>query len=150
MGYTTEFEGRVTVTPPLNPAEIAYLNAFADTRHIDGRDVYDVSDRGPRGNVPGPEVPGYYCQWVPTEDGTGIKWDGSEKFDYSVEWMQFLIDHFLRPGAHAQGRPGFEGFAFDHTVNGRIEAQGERVGDVWTLVANRNCVAEVRSIEVAQ
>ncbi|HVK36196.1 MAG TPA: hypothetical protein VM428_11120 [Microlunatus sp.] len=34
MGYTTEFTGFVTVSPPLNPAEIAYLDQFSDTRRM--------------------------------------------------------------------------------------------------------------------
>ena len=35
MGYTTDFEGAVTVVPPLNEHEIAYLRRFADTRRMD-------------------------------------------------------------------------------------------------------------------
>ena len=33
MGYQTEYTGSVEVVPPLNAAEIAYLNDFADQRH---------------------------------------------------------------------------------------------------------------------
>ncbi|MET7425485.1 hypothetical protein [Dactylosporangium sp. NPDC005555] len=34
MGYETWFTGRITVTPPLNPAEIGYLTRFSLTRRI--------------------------------------------------------------------------------------------------------------------
>ena len=34
MGYTTDFEGEFTVTPPLAPAHAAYLRALADTRRM--------------------------------------------------------------------------------------------------------------------
>jgi hypothetical protein len=90
MGYTTEFDGQVTVTPPLNEHEVAYLRRFADTRRMarakgpyytgagfrgqdDEADVTDYS-HPPAGQ------PGLWCQWVPTDDGTGIEWDGGEKF----------------------------------------------------------------------
>lgn len=33
MGYTTEFEGEVTITPPPNGAEVGYLQAFKDPTH---------------------------------------------------------------------------------------------------------------------
>lgn len=41
--------------------------------------------------------PGLWCQWVPTDDNEGIEWDGTEKFYYYVEWLQYLLDHFLKP-----------------------------------------------------
>jgi hypothetical protein len=34
MGYTTIFDGQISVEPPLNPEEIKYLNKFADTRRM--------------------------------------------------------------------------------------------------------------------
>jgi hypothetical protein len=32
MGYTTEFDGSVSISPPLNAHEIAYLRKFAASR----------------------------------------------------------------------------------------------------------------------
>lgn len=34
MGYTTTFEGSVSVVPPLNDQEIEFLNKFAETRRM--------------------------------------------------------------------------------------------------------------------
>ncbi len=34
MGYTTTFSGSFTVTPPLSPEQVAYLNAFNRTRRM--------------------------------------------------------------------------------------------------------------------
>lgn len=34
MGYATEFEGKFTITPPLQPAHRDYLNFFASTRRM--------------------------------------------------------------------------------------------------------------------
>jgi hypothetical protein len=47
MGYTTEFEGSFTVTPPLDPAQVTYLKAFAETRRMK-RSVSIVTTPDPR------------------------------------------------------------------------------------------------------
>ncbi|MFB7910802.1 hypothetical protein ACFC1T_30640 [Kitasatospora sp. NPDC056076] len=152
MGYTTDFTGRVAVTPPLNPAEIAYLRKFAGTRRMDraggpyyvdgsgyagqGRDA-DIRDfdKPPAGQ------PGLWCRWVTTADGAAIEWSQVEKFYDAPEWMTYLIDHFLKPRAHAQGTPGFEEFTFDHVADGTIDAQGEEPWDTWQLLVRGNEVS---------
>ena len=35
MGYTTEFEGHFDITPPLEPAQVAYLTAFSESRRME-------------------------------------------------------------------------------------------------------------------
>jgi len=37
MGYTTEFDGSVRISPPLNAHEIAYLRRFAVSRRVTRR-----------------------------------------------------------------------------------------------------------------
>jgi len=151
MGYTTEFTGSVTVEPPLNAAEIAYLTTFSETRRMHRTEgPYFVGD-GPGfgGNrvldpdKPPAGQPGLWCNWIPTEDGTQIEWDEGEKFYYSEEWMRYLIDHFLKFGAFASfaSDPQFKDFTFDHVVNGRIQAQGEEEDDTWVLVVKDNIVS---------
>lgn len=154
MGYTTDFEGTITVEPPLNPAEIAYLRKFAGTRRMDrANGPYYTGGTGYAGqgrdedvrnyNAPPAGQPGLWCQWVPTDDGTGIEWDQGEKFYEAEAWMRYLIDHFLKDGAEAQGQPGFESFLFGHVLNGTITAQGEDPGDRWDLVVTDNVVSRV-------
>ncbi|MFE7485549.1 hypothetical protein [Streptomyces sp. NPDC057552] len=151
MGYTTEFTGHVTVSPPLSPAEIAYLDKFADTRRMARKlGPYFVDGTGPFGqgqdadivnyNRPPEGQPGLWCNWEPTRDGTALKWNGVEKFYDADVWMAYLIDHFLQPGGKAQEHPGFEDFTFDHVVNGEIKAQGEDPDDTWTLHVTSNAV----------
>lgn len=83
-------------------------------------------NRPPRGQ------PGLWCQWVPTEDGSGIEWDGGEKFYYYVEWLRYICDHFLEP--------------WGYTLSGKVEYQGEsdedkgavhvyRIGDSGHMVS---------------
>lgn len=156
MGYTTTFDGYVTVEPPLNEAEINYLNKFSNTRrmkrklgayYVDGSgwagqgNDADIIDR----NTPPVGQPGLWCQWQPTEFGDAIEWDGGEKFYNAEEWMAYIIDHFLKPGGLAEGGLGFEDFTFDHIVNGTIEAEGEEQGDVWKLVVTDNVVKVKRA-----
>lgn len=148
MGYTTDFSGDVAVVPPLNEAECAYLTKFAETRHMTRtkgpyylggpRDEADVTD----GNTPAPGQPELWCNWVPTEDGAAIEWSGAEKFYGATEWMRYLINHFLKPGAVAStsGDKQFAGFTFDHVVNGAIDAYGEDPNDRWRLRVKDNDV----------
>ena len=109
MGYTTEFEGSVSISPPVNAHEIAYLRKFAASRRMDrARGPYFVDDSGPFGqgldddirdfNKPPAGQPGLWCWWEPIKDGTAIKWNGVEKFYNSEEWMTYVIDLFLKPG----------------------------------------------------
>lgn len=164
MGYTTDFDGSVQITPPLNPHEIAYLLKFSASRRmarergpyfVDGSGFFgqdrdpDITDY----NQPPPGQPELWCQWEPTEDGSAIQWNGTEKFYSADEWMAYLIDTFLKPGAALQaelanpvdGRDypeDFRHFTFDHDVNGVINAQGEDAEDKWRLVVTSNAVAK--------
>jgi hypothetical protein len=151
MGYTTDSDGQVTIDPPLNPAEIAYLTKFAQmTRdrgpYFVGGSYGQGSDPDIRNyNQPPEGQPGLWCQWTPTVDGTAIEWDGGEKFYEAEEWMRYFVDHFLKPGAAAQNASsssghGFTGFTFNHIVSGTINAEGEDPGDLWRIVVVDNVV----------
>jgi hypothetical protein len=162
MGYTTEFKGSVTISPPLNAHEVSYLRKFAASRRMDrARGPFFVEGSGPFGQGPDDDIrdfnqpssgqPGLWCKWEPTDDGTAIKWNGEEKFYDSAEWMTYLIDTFLKPGAALASElvskvPGrhypeeFEHFTFDHELKGVIDAQGEEQGDRWQLVVTGNIV----------
>jgi hypothetical protein len=113
MGYHTEFSGSVAVDPPLSPEVVAEFTKFSETRH--GGDTSRA-----------PWAPSYYCQWVPTADGTAIEWDGGEKFYGAEEWMTVVIDRFVKPAGSV--------------ANGEISAAGEESGDLWKLVVKDNVV----------
>ncbi len=161
MGYSTDFDGQVTVTPPLNAHEVAYLRKFSDSRRMDRKNGPYFIGSGDFGqdhdadirdyNRPPTEQPGLWCNWEPTEDGTAIQWNGSEKFYDSPDWMAYLIDTFLKPGATVAAEmanpvPGrvypeeFGHFTSDHTVDGTIDAQGDDPEDRWQLVVTANVV----------
>lgn len=131
MGFSTDFTGAVSVTPPLNAVEIEYLRLFAATRHDDSKPPEDdyyvdgMSNIGKRIAGPGWPLNTYWCCWIATPDGSGIQCDGSDKFYDPDYWMQWIIDNFLRPDAYAKGVAGFEEFTFDHHVNGSINIEFE-------------------------
>lgn len=150
IGYTTDFSGSIKVYPPLNAAEIEYVNRFARTRRMDREEgpyyAVDDGDFGQRTtpgirdyNRPPEGQPGLWCQWRPTDDGTAIEWDGGEKFYDSPEWMTYVIDHFLKPGAVAN----LPFLQKNHVCNGQILAQGEDPHDRWTLEVTDNVVTTV-------
>ncbi|MFQ6332111.1 hypothetical protein ACLMAL_39210 [Nocardia sp. CWNU-33] len=147
MGYSTEFTGTIAVTPPLNAEEIEYLRLFAATRHVERhRGPYYVDGQYGHGDnhdvindsTPSAGQPGLWCQWVATSGGAGIEGGGEDGFSNAHAWMQYIIDHFLRPGGHAKGMPGFEAFTFDHTLNGSLVAQGDDLRDEWQLDVDDN------------
>lgn len=82
-------------------------------------------------------VPELWCQWIVTgskKDENGdtiydtIKWNGAEKFYSYVEWMEFLIKHFLAPNGYV--------------LNGKIRFQGEEMDDGGTIIVEDNDVMQ--------
>lgn len=133
MGYTTDFLGHIDITPGLNEAERSYLSAFSRTRRYDrSQGPYyvppnpyaDQVDRAPtkRINTPPRGQPGLWCRWVPCWDGCCLTLDGEEKIYQPAEWLDYLINHFLRPGAaaSASGDAAFDDFTFDHRLDGLV------------------------------
>ena len=77
-------------------------------------------------NVSPSGQPGLWCQWVPSEDGTGIEWDGGEKFYDYVEWIRYVIDNFLEP--------------WGYIVDGSVEWRGEEWDDTGPICVTDNTV----------
>lgn len=121
MGYNTDFDGQVTIDPPLSEKEVAFINAFADERHEDAT------------------MPGIWCQWI-ADDLDFIEWDGNEKFYDAAEWMKYIIDNFIGKDPIAKrGNPDLN-FLQGHVCNGEIEAQGEEAEDRWKIVVEDGVV----------
>ena len=102
-----------------------------------GRDGgYFVAEGGWAGQDDGDDVtdyncepfdqPGLWCHWVPTNDGEAIEWDGSEKFYNYVEWIEYIIEHFLK--------------RWGRTLNGEVEWSGEDDDDRGKIVIEDNSV----------
>jgi hypothetical protein len=135
VGYATDFIGHVDIEPMLNDDEMAYLQAFTSSRrYARPGGPYDVppnpaADHERADDIPvrifnevAPGQPGLHCDWVPCWEGCCLAHRGVEKLYDATAWMRYLIDHFLRPGAHAaeSGLARFDNFTFDHRCNGII------------------------------
>lgn len=77
-------------------------------------------------NRPPKTQPGLWCNWIPTADGGGIKWNGVEKFYYYVEWLQYIINNFLKP--------------WGYVLNGEVTWQGEREEDTGMILVTNNVI----------
>lgn len=73
--------------------------------------------------------PGLWCQWIVSEDGTKLAWDGGEKFYSYVEWLQYMIKHFFDP--------------WNCVLNGEIAWQGEESGDSGKIIVVDNSVRKL-------
>lgn len=159
MGYTAEFTGEIQVFPSLNASEREYLRRFSETRRTAsqcGPYALETRSVAPDSNRVAEGQPGLWCQWVPSEDGARLVWDGHEKFYRSSAWMTYLIDTFLRRNAQLQRDlahpvPGWEypdelrEFTFDHTMFGTVLATGQD-GASWRIEVHDN---EVTVVETA-
>ena len=151
MGYSTDYDGAITITPPLSAAEVAYLTAFSECRHmdrdqgpyyVDGGQYGDAGHDGVRaGSTPPAGQPSLWCDFAPTPDGTALIWNGSEKTYEGAAWVEYLIKHFIGSTPVARQREP-ERFAFlqGHDCNGTLNAQGEEHADHWQLVVEHNRV----------
>ena len=77
-------------------------------------------------NIPPTGQPGLWCHWIPNHNGTAIVWDGGEKFYDYVEWIEYLVEHFLKP--------------WGYKVNGEVEWIGEDPNDRGLIVIKNNLV----------
>lgn len=130
MGYTTIFEGHFDLNKKLDAETHEFLNKLADTRrmkrnvdesvygvegefYVDGEGFkgQEKEDNVIDNNEPPSTQPSLWLQWVPTDDGMAIKWDGGEKFYDSVEWIKYLIKSILAPKGYI--------------LNGIVNAEGE-------------------------
>jgi hypothetical protein len=156
MGYSTFFKGNFQLTPALNTNQIAYLQRFSATRRMQrdpaqlrsdivreavglpvGEDAeFFVGGEGDLGqaseqsivnfNQPPASQPSLLCQWTVDDTGSSLYHNESEKFEHYLEWLDYLIDRFLKPwGIH---------------VNGKITWQGDSGNDVGEIIIYSNQV----------
>ncbi len=78
-------------------------------------------------NSPPKGQPGLWCQWMPDDGGDdAIVWDQGEKFYNFVEWLEYIVEHFLKP--------------WGYVLNGEVEWDGEDRDDIGRIVVKDNVV----------
>jgi hypothetical protein len=158
MGYTTDFLGHIDIAPALNQDELEYLSAFSLSRRfarpdgpyaVPGNPMAALDSEPEQVDVEtynqiAPGQPQLWCQWVPCFDGCCLSFDGNEKFYRPIEWMRYLIQHFLKPGAVASktGLPAFEHFTFDHQLNGIVVGCRRDTKQLYAINVKANRVTE--------
>ena len=154
MGYSTDFIGHIDIRPRLNLAEQRYLLAFDRSRHYHRAEGPYAIPGNPGAeeagvaiedyNQPGPGMPGFWCDWSPCWGGDCLAYNGNEKFYDAKRWLEYLIDHFLKPGALASrsGHPYFEEFTFDHELDGIVAACRRDNRELSLIHVVRNKVSE--------
>jgi len=120
MGLNTDFFGKFLLDRPLATQHRAVLEEFAGEEHED--------ENGKPGGDGKP--PTAYCQWIPTEDSTGLEWDGAEKFYFYGEWLEYLIARFLEP--------------WGYTLSGSVRYVGKTEGVTGTISVQNNVVVVTR------
>ena len=80
-------------------------------------------------NNPPADQPSLWCQWVPDASGISIVQDEGEKFYGYVEWIEYLIEHFLGP--------------WGYVLNGSVSWEGEDSDDRGIIYIKDNVVEAV-------
>jgi hypothetical protein len=116
MGYDTDFKGAFTFDRPLT---VEHANVLAEFAEKDHREEHTLS------------APSAYCQWVPSQDGTKLVWDGGEKFYDYVGWLKYLIKHYIEP--------------WGYKLNGEVTWQGEDSTDMGKIVVEDSDVRVLKA-----
>lgn len=125
-----------TLNDPLRDA-IKQFDVGIDGGYYIGLDEYSMGDDDGSvldRNGPPEGQPGLWCQWVPNEDGTAIEWDGGEKFYNYVEWIVYIVEHFLKP--------------WGYSISGQVTWRGEDIDDRGTIYAKNNEIEAVDDVIV--
>lgn len=152
MGYHTTFSGYFNLDHSLNKDQIAYLQKFSQIRHmcrnndiiafnhdplrikvglplgeegeyyvsqIIGRDESIINMLQP------PQTqPSCWCAWTCSDDGKQIIWNGYEKVEHYMEWLEYIINNFL--------------IRWSYILNGQVSWKGEDTDDQGIIYVKNN------------
>lgn len=148
MGYTTDFEGCFKLNKKLDKKTLEFLQKFSETRRmarklpkefgiegeffVDGKGSFGQDDDKSiiDHNRPPKTQPSLWCQWIPSQDGKFLEWDGGEKFYEYIDWIEYIIKNFLEPKGYV--------------LNGEVRWRGEDFNDAGTIVVKKNKVSTTK------
>lgn len=107
MGYDTKFEGSFNLDKPLSDEHFNFLIHFVD-------------------NKSGDNIPESYCQWSIAYDKKTIEWDGAKEFHEYVEWIEYLVNNFIKP--------------WGYILNGHVKWYGEDKYDKGSITISDNII----------
>jgi hypothetical protein len=106
MGYI-EVSGAFDIISPLNSEQIVQINSYSNncTRKYTNQ-------------------PSSQCQWIASDDGTQIIWNGNQCFDSYLEWINYLIVKYFEP--------------WGLSLKGSVELWGSSQNDRCSIVIAKN------------
>lgn len=113
---------RGSVNLPVGPDGCYFVGETGYAGQDTGEDVVE-SNRPPEGQ------PGLWCQWTPCEDAKGLEWDQGEKFYHEAEWLEYLIQHFLKPWGYELN--GTVSVVYNDKEAGKITVSQNVITDRW-------------------
>jgi hypothetical protein len=78
--------------------------------------------------------PSSWLQWAPNAAGTEISWDGRDKFENYVEWLQYIVSHFLAP--------------WGYTIRGEVKWTSSKDGTSGVIKVHYNDIKVIKKGEV--
>lgn len=151
MGLHTDYLGSLRIQPALSPAEVDFVKSFNRTRHCGDRAALDAAthptDNDRVGDVESYNrvargMPGLWCPWTCCPEGCCLRWNEHEKPYAPEQWLRYLIDTFLRPGAGLAADPEARalGLTFDHVLGGMIVGERRETSELFALAVKDNVV----------
>ncbi len=108
---------REAVNLPAGPEGCYFVGDLSPNGEGHRRSIVDL-------NRPPADQPGVFCQWEPDERGAVLAWNEGEKFYNYVEWVEYLIKHFLEP--------------WGRKLSGEVRWEGEDAMDIGTIKVKAN------------
>lgn len=144
MGYYTDFDGIIEISPELKPDDAKFLRGIANTRRmarnlgpeygIEGEFFFDLTDSmfGQRRtpdiidyNSPPRTQPSLWCPWE--LEGDSMLWIPENGKHYEApEWLVYLIERILKPRGY--------------TCSGSVMWFGEDREDIGRITVKDNVV----------
>jgi hypothetical protein len=149
--------GCLAIDPVLDPAELAFLAAFCESRRWDRpggpygvpanplAECVDVAvDIAAFGRPPAGQ-PSLVCAWLPTATGAAlVPRQVVACADEVVGWLRYLCDHFLRGTHAAAGRaPGVPRFR-PHILVGAVAIADGATGGLDAVLVRADGFTQVR------
>jgi len=116
---------RTAVGLPLGDEGCFYVGSSNNSGQDKTEDVLDYNQH-PSGQH------SLWCPWMPSENGTEIEEDGSEKAYEYEEWLQYIVENFLEP--------------WGYKLNGEVSWSGEDSDDRGTIYVKDNVVEGVPDV----
>lgn len=142
MGYQTDFVGYLHMTPPLNDREITLINTISRSIYLDKR------ASGPRAlgedeeaiNAVKDAAPWGWSNWTACAKGCCLSYDGGDKANHMVQWLKYLMESFLVPGAKVQSLVDSASLTCDHVLNGMVVGSRRDNRELYSITVRDNAV----------